>query len=226
MKLTTEERKAIFSGDHRALKRKNKPDVKAGDKLILSWTRGGRQIVDRGTGQTIEIPRKPTIWIECMEPELREGGWVVRIIGHDERQPLRLLASTPGPKQEAGLKTRWRNPDRVPKRGEERESWTLETARGYSGSGRTAIDPAEGVDDDCLRTFAAQGVNRRCEFREKMAADSAELRVETRRKQERAVRDRLREAIRQLTPEAQVELMARIELEIRNASTIPANSAA
>lgn len=222
MKLTTDERKAIFSGDCRALKRKTKPDVAAGDKLILAWSRGGRQIVDRDTGATIVVPRKPTVWIEFMEPELREGGWIVQIHNHDERQPLRLLGSTPGPGRAAGLTTRWRDPDRVPVTGEEAH-WTPETERGYTGSGRTAIDPAEGVEDEYLQTFATEAQNRRATFRAEQDADSEALRVNSRKKRERAVRDRLREAIQGLLPDQQVELMARIESEIR---TFPGSTGA
>lgn len=218
MKLTSSERRAVFAGDYRALKRKAKPDVKRGQKLILAWSRGGRQVVDRATGETVAIPRKPTVWIECGEPELREGGWIVRIVGHDERQPLRLLASTPGPHSPPGLRTRWRNPDHVPKRGEEREPWTAETARGYTGSGRTAIDTGEGVDDDYLRTLSAEAQNRHADFRETRRRENADLREDARRKREASVRARLREVIQCLGPDEQVELMARIELEIRSFS--------
>jgi len=223
MKLTTDERKAIFSGDCRALKRKNKPDVKAGNKLILSWSGGGRQIVDRGTGATIDVPRKPTVWIEFMEPELKEGGWIVRIIGHDERQPLRLLSSTPGPSREAGLKTRWRSDP--PARGEETANFTPETERGYTGSGRTAIDPAEGVDDDYLRIFATEARTHSAEFKVELEVEQEELRKDARKKRECAVRDRLRETMADLDPRGQVELLARIEKEIRIASTFPATAA-
>jgi len=215
MKLTTVERKAIFKGDHRALKREKKPDVKKGDKLILAWSRGGRQIVSYETGATVDIPRKATIWIEFMQPELKEGGWIVRFTAHDEREPLRLLASTPGPRSEAGLKTRWHDPSEVPEKGAEIVSWTLETERGYSGSGRTAIDPAEGVDDQYLTMFSVEARTRSSEFRVEQDHDHEEA---ARRKRERAIRDRLRETMSKLPPPRQVELMARIEAEIRKAA--------
>lgn len=215
MKLTTDERRAIFGGDHRALKREKKPDVKKGDKLILAWSRGGKQIVSYETGATVDIPRKATIWIEYMEPELKEGGWIVRFTAHDEREPLRLLASTPGPRSEGGLKTRWRDPSKVPKVGEDTVSWTLESERGYSGSGRTAVDAAEGVDDDYLKLFAVEARTRSSEFKVEQDHEMASL---ARKKRERAIRDRLRETIRDLDPVRQMILMARIEAEIRKAA--------
>lgn len=193
--LTTEERKAIFRGDHRALKRPSKPDVKGGDNHILSWTRGGRQIVDRSTGATIDIPRKPAVWIELKEPALKEGIWVIQFIAHDDRQPLRLLGSTPGPAGEAGLKTRWRNPLQVPRVGERTESWSLESERGYTGSGRAAIDPAEGVDDESLRTFSARARINLAEHREGERAE----------RQQGAQGKKLMRRLRRLQGEAEIQ---------------------
>lgn len=215
MKLTTDERRAIFSGDHRALKRKSKPDVKKGDKLILAWSRGGKQIVSYETGATVDIPRKATIWIEFMEPEIKASGWYVRFTAHDEREPLRLLASTPGPGGQPGLKTRWQDPSKVPEKGAEIVSWTLETERGYSGSGRTAIDPAEGVDDQYLTMFSVEARTKSSEFKIEQDRDMA---VAARKKREQSIRHRLRETMRELDPGGQVELMARIEAEIRKAT--------
>lgn len=166
MKLTRSERRAVFNGDYRALRRPSKPGVKAGETRVLSWTRGGRQIVDRDTGATVEIPRKPTVWIEFKEPELRDGEWLIRYVPHDQREPLRLLGATPGPPSEAGLKTRWRPPSNVPARGEQHESWTPETERGYGSSGQRAIDHGEGVDDDTLRGYSADARARFAEHQE------------------------------------------------------------
>jgi len=166
LKLTRAERRAIFNGDYRALKRPNKPAVKAGQVHVLSWTRGGRQVVDRETGAMVEVPRKPTVWIEFKEPELRSGEWLVRFSAHDEREPLRLLAATPGPPSEGGLRTRQRAPEKVPQRGEEHESWTTETERGYSGSGRRAVDHLQAVDDETLVEFATVARMRFSEHRE------------------------------------------------------------
>lgn len=214
MKLTPTERAAIFRGDHRALKRSRRPQVKDGQKHVLSWTRGGRQVVDRETGAVVEIPRKPTVWIEFMEPELRGREWIVQIIAYDEREPIRRLGATPGPPSEAGLKTRGRAPEEVKAKGERTESWTDETERGYTGSGRTAIDPSEGVDDAALTRYATEGRNDRAEFRRELEAEQAELSEETRRRKENAIKRRLRDALGNLPPGQQVALLAVLDREI------------
>lgn len=229
--LTQDERKAIFRGDHRALKRPTKPDVKAGDKRVLSWTRGGRQIVDRETGATIEIPRKPTVWIEFKQPELRDGEWIAQFIARDIREPTRYLGSTPGPPTEAGLKTRWRSPEAVADRGEAISSWTQESERGYTGSGRTAIDPAEGVDDGTLETFSAQARNTHVEFKRELETEKREMKLDARKKWERGVRSRLSETLAAMTPDEQVNLLARIEQELKKCgrsgiAALPAAAAA
>lgn len=208
MKLRAEERTAIFRGDYRALRRKTKPPIKGGEVKVLSWTRGGRQVVDRESGATVEIPRKPTVWVEFKAPELSDGEWIIRFTAHDEREPLRLLASTPGPST-PGLKTRQRKPEDVPKRGEQREPWTKETERGYIGTSVRAIDPAEGVDDEALRAYSTEARANFAQFR-------VELREDVRRKRERAIRDRLRETLKGLDPYGQVELLAAIERAIQS----------
>lgn len=214
MKLTREERSAIFRGDHRALKRQRRPSIKAGGKVVLSWTRGGRQVVDRETGATVDIPRKPTVWIEFREPELKKGMWVIQFIAHDEREPLRLLGATPGPKREAGLKTRWRDPSQVPGKGEEKEHWTPEAERGYGSSGRVAIDSGEGVDDQTLKGYGAQARQREAEFKKEMAEADEEMALKLTRGREIAIRDRLRGVLRALPCDSQVDLLAAIEREI------------
>ena len=165
MKLKPEERKAIFAGDNRALRRKEQPEVREGQTLVLAWSRGGKQFVERneearkkaaaaGAKLTIDIPRKPTLWIEMAEPRLRDGEWLIEFKINDHREPMRLLAPPPSPKREPGLKTRWRPPEQVPKRGKEREYFTAETERGYGAGGRSAVDEREGVDDATLAEYA------------------------------------------------------------------------
>jgi len=226
MRLTRAERRAIFDGDHRALHRDRRPPVKAGSTLVLSWTKRTRYVVDRDTGAVIEIPRRPTIWIEFKEPELRDGAWLLQFVVHDERQPLRLLGATPSPRSAPGLKTRWRDSDDVVERGEHEESWTPETERGYVAGGRAAIDPAEAVDDETLRGFSARARHDRAEFQKELAEENTEMEEEARRKRERAVRDRLRETLKSLPPEGQVSLLAAIERELQKAQIASADRAA
>lgn len=209
--LSKDERRGIFAGSDRALRRAIRPKIKAGDSLILAWSRGGKQIVDYDSGETIEIPRKPTVWIEFRAPELRDGTWLLGFSIQDVRQSTRHLAATPGPRRQAGLKTRWEDGSNVPAKGEETERWTAETARGYTGSARAAIDTLEGVGDDDLQTFAAQARNARAEFRQELEVEQVELRAEARRRRERDIRRRIREKLEQLSPVAQVEFMAKLE---------------
>lgn len=213
LRLTRDERSAVFRGDDRALRRSRRPKTEPGEVHILASTRGGRQVVDRETGATVEIPRKPTVWIEIHQVELRRGEWLVRFGIHDERQPLRRLAPTPGPYSEPSLKTRLRKP-----RSERGEPWTAETERGY-GAGRAAIDPLEAVDDATLAVFATQARQNRLAFRAAIAAEDEAVIEELRRRRERAIRDRLRETLSNLQPDAQTELLAAIEREIVQAET-------
>lgn len=213
MKLTLAERRAIYRGDYRALRRPQKPKINAGQVHVLAWTKGGKQIVDYETGATVEIPKKPTIWIVFSEPELRDGEWLVRFTAYDEREPTRMLAPTPGPPTEGGLKTRWRNPESVTKRGEEREPWTPESERGYGASARRAVDPLQAVDDEALTEFATVARARFAEHKtqerseEVITQQSKQLMRKLRRLQGEAARHgvdmtpRLVEVIRELERE-------------------------
>lgn len=163
LELTLEERQAILRGDYTAIKRPERPEVVAGQTLVLRWSRGGKQFIERmagdrekaalaGAALTIDIPRKPTVWVEFRDPEPHDDEWRLGFIAHDEREPTRMLAGPPSPPGEPGLKTRWRPPSKVPKRTAKR-SWTTESERGYGG-GKAAVDDVSGVDDEVLSDFA------------------------------------------------------------------------
>lgn len=176
MKLTREDRKAIFKGDYRALRRKVKPEANEGEKIVLSWSRGGKQFVGRSheeryetQGETVEVPRKPTVWVEIGETTTKiEDGETVYLIqfkAYDEREHTRTLAPPPSPPREVGLKTRWNqsvdaegkvSTRRPPPKGHQVESLTDESARGYGGGGSATVDEREGVDDLTLGEFIAQ----------------------------------------------------------------------
>src|SRR4051794_33831548 len=95
--LTPEQRSAIFAGDHTALKMAEgeaKPNVEAGQKIVLAMSRGGKQflaktekerreLLERGEDLLAEIPSEPTVWIELHEPKLKEGRWQVSFDAHD-----------------------------------------------------------------------------------------------------------------------------------------------
>lgn len=241
VKLTIAERTAIFQGDHSAVHRKVEPKVTPGEVIVLAWSRGGKQILYRdpkemekavaeGKPITAEIPRKPTMWIQLVKAvRHKDGEWRVQFEMHDEREPVRTLGRAPGPSRRAGLNTRWRervdregiaHEQEVPKRGEQTESFTPESERGYGTSG---VDDRAGVSDEDLKRFAAEGRIRLAEKRAQDAKDDAE---EARRKQERAIRNSLRATLEGLDPEGRLALLAAIEREIEHASLISSSEAA
>jgi hypothetical protein len=172
VKLTRSERREIFAGTLKVLTRPEKPAQEAGTTVVVSYTRGGRQVVDRETGATIDVPRQPRIWIVVKGWHLRAGktDWETEVVIHDRREHHRVLSNgLGGLPREAGLKTRWREtvdaegnvrPKRVPERGEQREHWTPETERGYGGRSEmeAAADgdlvSAAAVDDATLDDFS------------------------------------------------------------------------
>jgi hypothetical protein len=164
--LTPEQRNAIFAGDHTAVKMapgESKPNVEAGQRIVLAVSRGGKQFlaktekerrerVERGEELLTEIPSEPTVWIELHEPKLKEGRWQISFDAHDTREGVRTLASAPTGNRQPGLKTRLRK--RVPKKGEQKPpSLTEDAARGYGGGGKSTVDEREGVDDTTLNRY-------------------------------------------------------------------------
>lgn len=177
-KLTRQERKQVFDGTLKVLRRPSKPDQEAGAKVVVSESRGGKHIVDRSTGRTVDIPPEPRLWIAIKGWHLKQGEteWQTDVTIHDLRETNRELASgIGGHPREAGLKTRSGThvihhngeiivrPKRVPTKAEQKESWTTETERGYGGSAGRGLDqsdadgqyvPATAVDDETLHGFA------------------------------------------------------------------------
>lgn|GEM_PF-3021535 len=184
MKLTRQERKQVFDGTLKVLRRPSKPDQEAGAKLIVSQSLGGKHIVDRSTGETVDLPKQPRLWIVIKGWHLKQGEteWQTDVTIHDLRETNRELASgIGGHPREAGLKTRSGThvvhhngeivvrPKRVPTKAEQKESWTPETERGYGGSAGRGLDqsdadgqyvPATAVDDETLNKFAAVAGDR------------------------------------------------------------------
>lgn len=151
MKLTREERRRIFSGNSTALRRSERPEVEINDKLPVSWTRGGRQVLDREKGIVVDIARVPTVWIEVTEIRWQEGEWLIRFRLFDHRQHERFIkAGGPATRKPVGLKTRLRPPEKVPRR-EKPEAWTAESERGYSSTSKGAADEASAVPDAWLQ---------------------------------------------------------------------------
>ena len=167
MNLTREERKQAFAGTLKVLRRDAKPDQEAGDVVVLSQTRGGKQVVERDERKrqqllderkpiTVEVPKQPNLWIVIKGWHLKQGSteWETDVAIHDRREPTRMLAGgiATGLPREPGLKTRTHTPK--PK-GEKIESWNSETERGYGGGGRSSVDELAAVDDGTLNEFAA-----------------------------------------------------------------------
>jgi len=165
--LTLEQRNAIFAGDHTAIKMKPgeiKPEVEAGQKVVLASSRGGKQFIARteaerratieeGVDLLIEIPSEPTVWIVFREPKLKEGRWQLEFDAFDIREQVRTLAAAPTGNRSAGLKTRQKK--RVVKKGEYKApKLSDDSARGYGGGGKSTVDEREGVDDASLKRYA------------------------------------------------------------------------
>lgn len=204
-KLTRQERKQIFAGTLKVLRRPSKPDQEAGDQVIVSESRGGKHIVDRSTGVTVEILRQPRLWIVIKGWHLKQGEkeWQTDVTIHDLRETNRELASgIGGHPREAGLKTRSgthvvhhngeivTQPKRVPTKAEQKEAWTPETERGYGGSAGRGLDqsdsdgqyvPATAVDDEALIQFAKDAeipnLRRRMDQRKMEAGMRKEMRI-------------------------------------------------
>jgi hypothetical protein len=172
LKLTKEERRAVFDGSLKILRRPERPE---GDEpIIVSWAKGGKQIVDRSTGATIEVPREPRLWITLGGWRPRHGTleWEAAVTIHDQREQHRVLANgLGGIPREPGLRTRWGErvihvdgqvrvvPKKVPSKDELQERWTPETERGYGGRRQMEMDadgrpqPATGVSDEDFERF-------------------------------------------------------------------------
>lgn len=190
MKLTREERARILAGDASALKRKEKPDVEEGEEYVLIWSPARTVVTDRRTGETADYPRRPLLWVEFAKPKRhRDGTHRVSMTVHDERPKTRFLGPAAAPS----------------------EDLDEETARGYRATRRGAIDDAEGVDDTDLAGQKVEADRRRAVFLEEHAVKDLAGR------QERALREQLKRAVRQLPLEAGRALLAKVEMEIHRA---------
>lgn len=199
--LAAEQRNAIFAGDHTAIKLKpgeTKPEVEAGQMVVLARSRGGKQFlakterertkrVEEGLPLLAEIPSEPTVWIVFHRPKLKEGRWQVSFDAFDTREAVRTLASPPTGPRLPGLKTRKRR--RVPKKDEYKApglGLSDDAARGYGGGGKSTVDEREGVDDASLKRYAQlaeeDGLKRRTKHRQAAKAMEREMRAAEDRK--------------------------------------------
>jgi hypothetical protein len=199
VKLTREERARILSGDRTALRREEKPELEESDGYVLTWSRAKTVVSNTTTGATFDYPRRPLVWITYSEPRRhRDGSWRIPFDFHDERSHARFL----GP---AGAPT-------------DKEKLTDDSARGYRSSAAGAIDELEAVDDATLKAQQSAAEARWAEHREQLASEEETIR------QERALREELKRAVRELPPAASQALLAGIERAIQNSvaqSTLP-----
>ncbi len=244
LKLTREERKRIMRGDYTAIKRPTEPSLEKGDEIDLSYRRGGAQVVapgdsyeakahrarleEAGKPLTVDIPRERTVWIVVSKNPYKrinakgETEWVVEFDGHDVRQSNRMLGAAPSAGGSQGLRTRWRDPDKVPTREEERDRVNSEhgpeAERGYVSGGHV-IDPLTAVDDDELAKHSAEAKERHARFKREMAKENADVAAEQARKRERVVRDHLRLVCRGLDAAGAMALLSSIERKLQEAET-------
>lgn len=192
MELTTEERTRVFGGDLTALKRRDRPEWAEGDHQVLRWSRARTVVADRETGATAHYPRQPLLTVYFQEPiRHKDGGWRVPIRIEDQRAPTRFLGPQAPPPLDVEL--------------------TAETARGYRSTPAGAIDDLEAVDDDELHRQKVRSMERFAEHQDQHEAE------ERMRRQERAVRQQLKQIVRDLPLPAGQALLAAIEREIRRA---------
>jgi hypothetical protein len=190
--LSREERARLLAGDHSAIKRSEEPEVSEGERVVLVWSRGRRVVVDRDTGEVADYPRRPLVWVELSKAvRHRTGGWRVGVSFHDERVTPRFLGRAAAPATGAGL--------------------TPETERGYRSSAVGAIDTLEALSDEELQPLGAKSRERWAEHLTQQRAE------EEARRQERALRERLKNAVRGLDPVAAQALLASIERQISRA---------
>lgn len=201
--LTVDQRKAIFAGDHTALKLEPgqpKPEVEAGQVIVLAKSKGGKQflakteserqkLIDEGLPLLTEIPSEPTVWVVLHEPKLKEGRWRVSFDAHDTREPVRTLAAAPTGNRQPGLKTRLKK--RVTKKGEYKPpNLSDDAARGYGGGGKSTVDEREGIDDTTLDRYRLmadeENIKRRTKQRQADKAVARERRVAEGRKRKLA----------------------------------------
>lgn len=203
LKLTKEERRRILEGDYSALRREKDPgDVKG---QVIPLLRDRPRTVPRYEEPKFSGHRREIIGTDHA-PEFvkfsiilakkrrhKKGHWLVPFDVHDERPNSRDLAPSTGPKGS----------------GTEKLTEESDLARGYGG-GPYAVDRGA-VDDDELKRQRVKAEERWAKHREEVASD------EERRRQERAVRDALRQRLKGLDPLAQQALLAGVERLIREA---------
>jgi hypothetical protein len=180
-KLTSAERAQVFDGTLKVLRRPSpKPDLEPGEQLVVSQTRGGKQVVDRDTGATVQIEPVPRLWITIKGWHLKAGDseWETDVTIVDLRERHRVLSNgIGGHPRPAGLRTRSgtrvvhrggkvvTRPKTVPSVAQQKEHWTPETERGYGGSDELeycettgTMVPAAAVDDATLKRFADEAM--------------------------------------------------------------------
>lgn len=188
LELSTDEKARILAGDETALKRHERPDVEPGQTIVLRRRAAHFEVLHEAeydprkiTGK-IEVPERLLVWIE-VEKVTERLGREYRYHVHFKLHDAREKVRRLG-RPTAG------------------EKLTDEVARGYGGP---PIDELEAVDDETLK---AQKVRSD----ESWAVHLRELdAAEERRRQLRALRQRVRERLVELpSEEARDAFLARV----------------
>lgn len=172
LQLTAAERKRLLAGDHSALKRDEDPgDVEGQEVPLVRRLAHTAPTFEppRFSGESPrfkdlqEVPEYWSVWLKVTSvTRHRKGHWQIEIDVHDERQKARVLRAggVPGLSSGPGLKTRLKDPERAKaERGKGVGSFTDETARGYGGAGRHALDHG-GLEDSELEQLAKEAKER------------------------------------------------------------------
>lgn len=170
VKLTREERSALFAGRYPTLHREEQPEFKKGDVYVLSWSRASRYSDDEG--RVFSPPPQPLFWIRVTAIARKEDRWTVRYDVVDRRDRTHWIRRTP-----PAYAVEADQPD--PDQDEQKRS---REASAYTSTRRDAVDtysavPTDVVDEMTL-TVRKKEVEQYDRKREKVQKALAELKAD------------------------------------------------
>lgn len=167
------------------LNREQRVAILDGRRPKLTWPRSDECPVTEGQQLKLEA----RVWVTILKVSWSKAHWMADYRVRDDRPRLLRAGLTPTVTQRS-----------------QKRHWTPNEEHGYTEHAGNALpDEPEAVDDDELRRQRVKAEERWAEHRSESASD------EERRKQERAVRQKLRETLPTLTPQAQIALLAGVK---------------
>lgn len=174
------------------LNREQKLAILDGERPKLTWPRSEPCPVEEG--QTVKL--EPRVWITVQRIRFSQSHWVAEYLVRDDRPRLLRAGLTP-----------------TVTRRSQRRHWTPAEEHGYTNHAGNALpDEPEAVSDDDLRRFRVKADERFAAHREQTAAEEEQI------KQEKAIREQLKSAVRELDPLPAQLLLAAVQREIEKAT--------